>query len=91
MEKQRIKREYERSLAEHELSGRSGMDFVSRFSERILEELKEFSDGCKKGAVKIKKLIVKLEEFYTRMRNGNGSLPLAPTIKGGDAMAEHQN
>lgn len=71
-------------MDEFEGSENCATTFVFKFSQRILEELREFSEGCKRGAQKIKKMIVKVEDFYLKIKRRDGDLPLIPTLPGGE-------
>lgn len=81
IERQKINREVVKVFDDFERERNGGLNFVLEFSERIVEELREFSDGCKKGAQRVKKLIVDLEEFYLKVKKRENDFPLAPTTE----------
>lgn len=57
----------------------SSTEYLIKFGESILKDLREYCDSCKKKVHRCKGLIVEVEEFYLKVKK-SGEMPVAPTI-----------
>lgn len=64
--------------------------FLKKFSEKSIDELKEYSDECKETTHSCKQLIKNLEDFYSEIKQMQEQ-PLAPTPSSSSAMSPSDN